>query len=327
MARKSLIVHVGGNKTGSSAIQGFLSLNADAFRKHGIVIPDQNLEGVGPPSGFHVFAFEKLFRDSQGSARLSAALGQIFESAGDARTVLLSAENLAANPAAPALFSGLRDKYDVRIILYVRRQDDYLLSSWQQWYAKVSNDFWAWMTSVVGLMGNWRTYLEQWETTIARELITVRVYERNRLDGGDAIRDFHNCLGTDAPFQSMRYPAQRINPSYSDAIADLVKGNEAIFENAHDNRFYAFVKQVSGDRYTRNSRHSIITYQQRMAILQRYADANAWVLDNYFPGSSGSLFSMPKPENYEYLTPDAMHAEQLEFLVTALYSTYKERTG
>lgn len=321
---KKVIVHIGANKTGSSAIQKFLSLNCEALRKQGLVIPSQDFTLSNEVSGFHVFAFEELFRAPRGRQQLEAAMNVIADSQVGAKAIVLSAENLAANPAGPALFAGLVEKFDVQIVLYVRRQDEYILSSWQQWYSKVSADFWAWAIGVAGTLGDWRTYLERWEAVVPRAQITVRVFERARLDGGDAVLDFYNRLGLDAPFESMRYPQDKVNPSFSDAVMDLVKGNKLIFKSAHDNDFYNFVLEMTGDRYVRNSRQSPITFAQRLAILRKYADSNRWVQETYFAGRSAGLFSSPLESDFDHASPETMQVEKMELLATLLYRLHKK---
>lgn len=325
MSRKQLIVHAGANKTGSSAIQRFLAINASTLRGNGIVVPDQDLMVRQQVSGFHVFAFEQLFRDPAGASRFTSTVGEIARAAADAGTILLSAENLAANPAAPALFAQLLDEYDVRVILYVRRQDQYLLSSWQQWYSKISDDFWAWALSTVGRLGNWRAYLEQWEQVVPREQITVRVFDRARLTGGDVVQDFHGLLNVEAPFERFQYPREKVNPSFSDAIMDLVKGNPLVFRDVHDNDFYNLVLSMTGERYVQTSRRSPITFAQRMAILREYDACNRWVRDAYSPDKDAPLFTPPKETDYEYSSGGQKHAEQLEFLTTMVYALHRSR--
>lgn len=327
MARQRLIVHVGANKTGSSAIQRFLSLNRDLLREHGVVVPDQDLAQGDQVTGFHVFAFEKLFRDPGGRRQLEAAMDAIASSQPEAKAIVLSAENLIANPAAPGLFAGLVEAFDVQVVLYVRRQDEYILSSWQQWYSKVSGDFWAWAIGAVGSLGDWRAYLERWEAVVPRERITVRVFERAKLDGGDAIVDFYNRLGVEAPFDSLRYPQAMVNPSFSDAVLDLVKGNRFIFRDAHDNDFYNFVMAMTGDRYVRKGRQSPITFEQRRGILGKYAESNNWVKQNYFGNSGEELFSMPARSDFDNASREATQAEQMEFLASMIYAMHKKETN
>lgn len=321
---KKLVLHIGANKTGSSAIQRFLAINSPVLREEGVVVPDSNFQAAEKTQGQHVFGFQKLLQSPQeGREHLENSIEAVNTAYPEASTILLSAENLTADPAAPSLFENLVNEYDTRIVLYIRRQDEYILSSWQQWNSKISTDFWAWILSVSGVLGDWRAYLQNWETVIQRENISVRVYERSKLEDEDVISDFYNILGVSRPFDTLAYPKDVVNPSFSDAIMDLVKGNELIFQNVHDNDFYNFVIKMTGEKYTKSSRQSPITFAQRQAILGKYKEQNDWVKKNYFPEARGQLFTPPRESEYEYVSSENLEHQKLEFLTTMLYQMYK----
>ena len=150
---KKLILHIGANKTGSSAIQRFLSTNNLALREEGIIVPNKNFQVARNIEGHHVFSFVELLNNPlEGQKRLGDALDAVDAAYPKATAILLSAENLTANPAAPSLFEDLVKRYDIEVIIYIRRQDEFILSSWQQWYSKIWTDFWAWVISVVGTL-------------------------------------------------------------------------------------------------------------------------------------------------------------------------------
>ena len=321
---KKLILHIGANKTGSSAIQRFLALNHLALREEGIVVPNKDLEVAERIGGHHVFSFQELLTDPpEGRKRLEDAMDALDAASPEASAILLSAENLTANSTAPSLFESLVEKYDVRVILYIRRQDELILSSWQQWHSKIWTDFWAWVLSIVGRLGDWRAHLQSWEKVIPRDKISVRLYERPKLEGGDVIADFHSVLDVSRPMNDLRYPKHVVNPSFSDAVMDLVKGNNLIFRDVHDNDFYNFVVEMTGDKYKKTSRQSSISFLQRQWILNRYQEQNNWVKENYFPHLKGLLFSPPKESDYDYSSPEEVEQEKLEFLTTMLYQMYK----
>ena len=321
---KKLIDHIGANKTGSSAVQRFLSMNSLALRAEGIIVPDNDFRIADNTQGFHVFGFQRLLNSPlEGRKQLEDAIDAVDLAYPRATAILLSAENLAANPAAPSLFEDLVEKYDTRVIIYIRRQDEFLLSSWQQWHSKIWVDFWAWVISVVGMLGDWRAYLENWETVIPRDKITVRIFERSKLEGGDVIADFYSMLGISKPLSALAYPKRTVNPSFSDAIMDLVKGNELIFRNVHDNDFYNFVAKMTGDKYMKTARQSPISISQRKSIIKRYKQQNDWVKKAYFPHIEGELFSPPKEHDYDYVSPDDIVQQKLEFLTTILYQMHK----
>lgn len=325
---KKLIVHIGANKTGSSAVQRFLSMNNLALCEEGIIVPGGNLQVSDKTPGNHVFGLQRLLdAPLEGRKQLEGALDAVDAAYPEATAILLSAENLTANPAAPSLFENLVNRYDTRVIIYVRRQDELILSSWQQWYSKIWDDFWAWLISVVGTLGNWRAYLENWEAVIPRDRITARVYERPKLEGGDVVADFHGMLGVSRPLDTLNYPEDTVNPTFSDAIMDLVKGNDLIFQNVHDNDFYNFVAKMTGNRYTKTARQSPISFSQRQAILEKYREQNNWVRENYLPHVDGELFTPPKEGDYDYVAPDELDREKLEFLTTMLYQMYKREVS
>jgi hypothetical protein len=325
---KKLILHIGANKTGSSAIQRFLTMNNLALRAEGITVPDNEFRVADQIQGFHVFGFQRLLKSPlEGRKQLEDAIDAAYTAYPGATATLLSAENLAANPAAPSLFENLVKRYDTEVIIYIRRQDEFILSSWQQWHSKSSTDFWAWVISAIGKLGNWRACLENWETVLPRDKITVRIFERSKLEGGDVIADFYSMLGISKPLSDLAYPKRTVNPSFSDAIVDLVKGNELVFRNVHDNEFYNFVLDMTGDKYTKPARQSPITFAQRQAILGRYKQHNDWVKKAYFPHTEGELFSPPRACDYDHVPPEDADQQKLEFLTTVLYQMYKRGMG
>lgn len=322
---EKLIVHIGANKTGSSAIQRFLSMNSLVLREEGVVVPDNEFHLSDKVQGYHVFGFQKLLQDPlEGRRHLEEAIDTVAAACPEAHTILLSAENLTANPAAPSLFENLIREYDTRIVMYIRRQDEYILSSWQQWNSKISKDFWAWAISEIGNRGNWHAYLKNWENVVAKYRIEVRIFERPRLEGGDVVEDFYSMLGLSRPMNTLRHSQNTVNPGFSDSITDLVKGNELIFKSPHDNEFYNFVMTMTGDKYLKNSRESSISFLQRQAIIAKYRKQNDRVRDKYFPHLTGELFSPPKASDYDYLSDDERNQQKFEFLTAILYKLYKK---
>lgn len=320
-----LLVHAGANKTGSSAIQAFLAHNHKALREEGVVVPDATCGLTDKVTGYQVFYLQELLSSPDGAARLERDVEAIARAEGSAHTLLLSGENLAADPAAPKLFEGLAKKYDARLILYIRRQDEYLLSSWQQWYSKISDDFWAWLVGSLGKTGNWAAYLRAWAEVLPDERITVRVFEPDRLSGGDVVRDFLGCIGVERPHETFIHPKTRVNPSFTEAVQDLVAGNGFIFDDVHDNRFYSFVQELTDDSFFKRSGESPITHAQRQAIIDHYAPGNAWVRRTYLPGSDGPLFAPLRPGDYTYVPPEARDRQQREFLISMLYGLRKKK--
>ena len=143
-----LLLHPGHGKCGSTTIQQFLYDNREAFEEKGYAIPDR----------FFHFRFERDcdFSVAQPPVRyfseinkqgnyflLEQRIEEAFERArkSDIHTFILSAENLSSLHTGP-LHKILSKYFDVKKVLYyIRRQDDFLLSAWQQWGHKSGRRF------------------------------------------------------------------------------------------------------------------------------------------------------------------------------------------
>jgi len=317
---KSLVLHIGANKTGSSAIQEFLRLNAELLAQAGMHVAPADLFPDGKISGEHIWLVEDAFSDpGKGARAISEKIHRLMSSLDDGARLLMSAENLSNGKGAEALFADVATRDDMRVVLYIRRQDELLLSSWQQWESKTDGDFWAWLIDCVGKRGDWRAVLQDWERIVARANITVRIFDRESLPDCDVIADFAQVLGLGEELPRFARPDAPVNPSFTEAVVDFAKGNRLLFRDKHDNAFHDAVSQLTGDRYRRNQRQSVITHAQRLAILKRYAESNEWVRQVYFPKREGPLFKLPAPEDYEVLAPDALEREKWELLASLVF--------
>ena len=135
-----VILHVGGSKCGSSAIQAHLKQNEVALSKAGVLIPGRDLDFVSPVTGEQIWMFENaaIGGDLKAlGARVRALLAEA-ERKG-AKTVIISAENICNHAHLAPMLATVLKKYRTKVALYVRRQDDFLISSWQQWHLKRFN--------------------------------------------------------------------------------------------------------------------------------------------------------------------------------------------
>lgn len=320
-----LTIHIGAVKTGSSAIQTFLKMNAARLRKQGVVVPDQQLMATGRIDGHHVW----YFADRGGSPRehadeVTQRIAALFANP-ETEQVVISAENLSDhNSTGFLLFDEVAQQYDTEVVVYLRRQDELLVASWQQWWAKAQTDFWAWLISFVGVLANWQVVLERWESIVGRERIRANVYERERLLDADVVTDFTRFLIADTT--DLETTDNVVNPTFNAAIAELIPGGD-FFDNAHDNAFYAFLDDLLGEASHKKSNESMITFAQRRAILNRYGESNAWVRENYFAEDDvpETLFKMPRPGDYVVPSPDELRREQIQMLARLVFELSKRR--
>ncbi len=317
---KSLILHIGANKTGSSAIQEFLRLNARHLQEFGYWVAPHNLEPGGEITGHHVATVERLRAEIPASAALlSEKLDRIANRLPDGAKIVLSAENLSNNQRMVKLFSKLKG-FEIRVVLFIRRQDELLLSSWQQWESKLSRDFWAWLFGAIPSRGNWMATLRGWEKLVARENIIVRRYNPQGELSWNVLPVFANAIGLCAPVETFVQPHGLTNPSYSEGLLQLVSGNPFLFRDKHDNDFYRIVQTLTADRYRRKPCESQITHTQRLAILECYATSNEWVRKHYFPELGDGLFPIPPASDDDTFSNSERSEKKWEILLDLIYS-------
>jgi hypothetical protein len=322
------MLHLGANKTGSSYIQEFIARNHLAWRAEGVLCPTNDLLKADTIEGYHVWSLQRLLESPKdGALELKDRICALFEECHNIGRIVLSAENLISHPQAPELFDLLSEEVDLSALVYIRRQDDYLLSSWQQWSSKVNDDYWAWALRVAGSLGDWQADIRRWLRVIPQDRFQVRLFQRDAFLGGELLTDFYQWLGCQVEFTSLNKPTQRENKALSIAISDLVAGNGRVFANAHDPRFYEMVKDLTGERFLKQKYESAMTLKQRLSVIQKYSKGNIWVRDNFFPKRPASLFDLPTEVASQVLNDEARRKTQLSFLASAVFELYQRQQG
>lgn len=312
-----LILHIGANKTGSSAIQYFIRRNVAAIRAAGYAIPDRELGWSAKITGEHVFSTQQFFNDKSNPRAIDAKFDEMMATKPSDSTVLISGENLS-NFSNYDFFDEICRKYKTRVILYIRRQDDLLLSSWQQWYSKIETDLHAWLIRALPLIGNWEATIDGWEKVAGAGSVDVRLFERDQFPGGNIAADFGAALGVAPDAEEVDYSAPNINPSFNDFIVPLVSGNRDMFRDVNDNAFYHYLEQLTGTKYTKGKKVSLISPAHRDSILSYYDQQNRRLCKRFFPGRR-HLFKPVDHSSYEYLSREALVERQLQFLTHVVY--------
>lgn len=223
-------------------------MRATELRSAGVLIPDTNMGLDDTINGQQVFFFERLRQmDADAARSLWRAkcdrLLAVARSEG-LHTIVVSAENLL-NPTSVAL---LIDEIDaeVEIIAYVRRQLDYLVSAWQQWYLKAYRSVDVFLHLNLGTVANWNLCLAQWESTFGRERIQIRRFDRTTLKGGDVVTDFRHTAGLPAAPSALQ--VEQVNTSYSDGFTALAMRVTDKFDTfAQYRAFYAMLSSLAGE--------------------------------------------------------------------------------
>ena len=337
------IVHIGMPKAGSSSIQAWLQRNKVALARQGVVY--DRLAAPGAPSSSQaelaVCVFDRMGRQLP-SRWFWSAIGVLDEAsqrafaqshtarfrasvrAAQGRVYVISAENLAATlrtgEEITALAQFLSEFFEeVRYVLYLRRQEEYVPSAYSQTIRRGAN------TSLQDVMRriirrDYFKMVECWATAVGRDALEVRLLEPDALIDGDLLADFAAVLGVD---QTGFIIPDRLNESLSRAALEILcahaAGHPAFLENGHKNPAVArFTKLLYTLDRDRTYEKPVLTQGQVRKVRNACADSNERLRTAWFPDRA-ELFPEPPPPPPP--VPGPRVSRQVAELAVALYET------
>jgi hypothetical protein len=301
-----LVLHIGSGKTGTSSIHRFLDVNRDRLAEMDWLYPRSPGRGRHAQLGLYVRSSERLdgmpswhrlkFDDPR-RFRLAfrRRLFREIEESG-LHQVLLSDEGLYGL-AGPAL-SRLRQFTDLlarslRIVVYLRRQEEHLLSRYQQ-TVKVGEvrRLTDWAAEDRSATYDYRARLGAWQGNLEPDLLVVRRFERNRFSGGSLLKDFTEACGMDIPVDAME-PTEDRNASLDAERVEFLRllnihriENEGVEVVRIDNRAVV-------ERLAQGSRGPMLTLPAATldAFSARWEESNRAVARQFFPEEGDELFA------------------------------------
>ena len=227
---------------------------------------------------------------------------------------IISAEDLAGDGGAAALREHIPQTFTVKIIYYVRRQDE-LIESWYNQVIKTPFYQCSRKLDNTLIMENYHLFdhdavIRPWAALFSRENIIIRVYEEGQMNG-DIIQDFSAVIGL-APDTRFVVPEVRYNQTFSSDHIEFMRLCK--IQNKDDNGMHAFLyrefrdSRISGQTKQRH----LLSPSMRRNLLEQYEESNRQVAQNYLGRKDGGLFYHPWPdpdeawEPYPGLTPEAL---------------------
>ncbi len=233
-------VHVGTHKTGTTSIQAMLGANDTLLADRGILIPRTGRPACGT-GAHHNIAFE-LAQSPQFDPALGTLVALLEEiSAAGAPTVVLSSEefeSLSFNRGGlQRLFTGLLGiGYDVRVMLYLRPQADYIESL----YATIAAggwpvDFAPFVATLLerGTYGDatvdYLRLVDAFATGFHRDRLIVRPYRSNAAPER-LLREFLGIIGAgEVPIDALRLPGKlNAKMPFDGVLAARARADESI---------------------------------------------------------------------------------------------------
>lgn len=270
---KRLILHIGFEKTGSSALQRFFARNRSVLRMMGVRYPR-----VTAPDGtalekhqdlVEVLTAEAAGRSHEHYGSAEAIVAGYAERAAAAPITVLSAEGLSApTPHIAQSLATLGQQFDVRVVAFLRRQDEWALSAYRQAIMDGSAGtagIAAWLaTPQTQARMDYDTILAQWEAAFGHRAVKVLRYPHDI----PVVPAFVAAADLPRPAALLPQRLARVNESAPDA--DVLAALEA-----------AGAAPILPE----------LDQPARDALLDSLQPSNRAVRDRYFP-QARSLFGM-----------------------------------
>ena len=305
--KKCLTLHIGLPKTGTTALQNFFFANRQALADDGILYPEAGLSGTShymlPPqhprrrwetvTGY----WEALFKEVEASPL---------------EHTLVSSEFFSLDPAE--MLHGLASRYftDIRIVLYLRRQDTMLYSTYNQLVRK--KRFTRDIRCLAPVLPDYHTMVHVLAATFGQENVLVRPYEQCQLRKG-IYANFLATLGL-ALDKKYELPAGSgsVNASLHQDLLEfmrhcnqlpLLKPETEILDQALKGLCSLFLANFKVE--------PLLSPRERHELISCQADKDAEIARTFLGRPGGELFLEPWPdpeaadEPYPGLTAEKQH--------------------
>jgi hypothetical protein len=208
MPDRTLYLHIGAHKTGSSAIQSFLSANSAALAARGVAYPFPGSDaGATITTGNAARLNKYLLGNGQD---FEGYLAGIREAARHCHSVVLSNEQLFfTSRGREAEIAGLFADYSLRIIVYLRRQDDWIESLCNQtikYNGSTTYDHRRFLRFI-----DYARPVRDWGAVVGAGNVIVRRYGSDAARGASFLRDFV-AVFADPVQPGLDYPVRVVNP-------------------------------------------------------------------------------------------------------------------
>lgn len=340
---KTLYIHIGTPKTGTTSIQNFCGLNREKLKEQGVLYPIMNyhyerksvnrngyfLTGTIKENGTRNKEKEKQVFNNE--------LQYIVDCFKDYDTILLSDESIwwATSTRRKGLWKDLKKhseqhNYQIKVIVYLRRQDQFMMSRYNQ---KLKTDFiastqsfdeyFADMNGRFKCVMDYRERIDNIAKSISKENVIVKRFDRNYFYNGDLNQDFLHILGVkvDDRFQQLKETANTGISVQSGEIKRVLNRLKPI-TMADNNKLIKILKEC--EEVLPESNTSLMSTDEVKAFMEQFVDSNESIVDEYI-GDGKPLFDYTYKETTAWDYNDKNYNEELIlFFVNTIDSVYKE---
>lgn len=322
MDQKTLFLHIGTHKTGSTSIQSVLTKEKEKLKEEGIYYLGGFRELSKPMKvrteydEDHVRKFQKKVKESINQSKFSNPHTYIASNENWSGSTLNAYDNAALNAKI------LRDifknfDFNIRIIVYLRRQDSFIESVYAQKVKRGDTDltFQDFLELVHKKQFHWISLLDSYAKFFGKENIIVQRFDKEVLQTKNSLVQ---SFGTIINSEHLKVFENTVveNTGYSKDVMEFARmANKHLTKKERRTlRFLLIEANIKNDNY------SFFNLKDRRELLSHYEKSNRIVANEYLSDTNDELFS--KRDLVEENTKKTYKGLSIESLARILSKLY-----
>ena len=289
-----LTIHIGMNKTGTTALQKALFHNRSALEIAGLLYPKTGLGSRSAGRGLHYRLSEAFRAGTNAGPELVRALLSEIDASNSSRAIISSEFFVELRDLGP-LARSLKGR-NVRVLVYLRRHDHWVSSLFSQAVKSQPNPPWgpsvdAFIRHIRRNIGHYYAYsrlLNRWAKAFGADALDVRTYA-----GGDIVADVLSGFGLD--------PSHVAEPASLDVRANSSPSRRQLAAIDHvqrsglpDHVRSGLLRRILACDDRAETRE-LMTAETALALIEEHREDYAQIARTYLGRTDGVLFEDPLP--------------------------------
>ena len=329
---KTLYLHIGTPKTGTTAIQHFLLKNRTVLEEHGYCFPELPCHYTYARNNRNGYFLTAHTGYKKGFKQLENLFG-VYDN------IILTEEtlwrHLYVHPqiATDLMAHAKENNYQIRVIVYLRCQDEFIISLWKENVKHrkhaLTLTFQERLPQVLeneSFILEYASRLDELAAVFGRDQLTVRRYEKSSWKNGLIIDDFLACIGLEHTADFEELEALK-NPSLSENTVEIKRiiNKEPSFSQDENRYLYHFLREISADSSAAYP-CSMLSKDEANELLHQFDGENARVAEEYICDGN-PLFSRTPGETVKW-SPDNPYLREdiIRFFALATVDLKRENT-
>jgi hypothetical protein len=291
--KKTVYIHIGPHKTGTTTIQHGLALNEKELRKKGVLAPKSGRPYPGN-AGNHNLSWElripnsRVFKPDYGTWK--DLLNEIKEERRLKKIILTSEDFCLLDKGAIYTIREYLADFQVKMIIYMRRQDEAHQSLWVEFAKNRANlpivgSFVEWLEEYDYRIRNY-DYLEivsRWEEVFSQDNMILRIFDPSQFK----LSLFHDFLALcGIKLENVVTPQHtNISPGVKSIEAIRLLKNHIDFTHIDEKKWNTMAKgliQLGGEKGWNDNKVNYLSEELALKIMDRHSEGNRVLAQKYF---------------------------------------------